>query len=85
MTKAARHVAVGLAFFLGTCLVGVLGYRVAGWGLVDASTWWSSPSDSLRLREGDKVIVLGHSNDLPELRRRYELKTEVFYRGARVS
>lgn len=43
-----------------------------------------NPEDSVLLREGDKVIVMGHSDDLPELRRRYELSREVFYRGARV-
>jgi voltage-gated potassium channel len=43
-----------------------------------------NPGDEVLLREGDKVIVMGHSGDLPELRRRYELSREVYYRGARV-
>ena len=36
------------------------------------------------IKKGDKVIVLGHSDDLPELRRRYELAREVIYRGVRM-
>jgi voltage-gated potassium channel len=44
-----------------------------------------NPGDDERLRGGDTVIVLGHANDLPELRRRYELERQVFYRGARGS
>lgn len=43
-----------------------------------------NPDDDEPLRGGDTVVVLGHANDLPELRRRYELEREVFYRGARV-
>jgi len=43
-----------------------------------------NPGDDERLREGDTVIVLGHRDDLPELRRRYELERQTFYRGARV-
>ena len=43
-----------------------------------------NPEDDESLRDGDTVIVLGHSDDLPELRRRYELEKKVFYRGARV-
>jgi voltage-gated potassium channel len=43
-----------------------------------------NPDASVRLAAGDKVIVMGHANDLPELRRRYELAREVMYRGARV-
>ncbi len=43
-----------------------------------------NPDDSEMLRDGDTVIVVGHKNDLPELRRRYELEREVYYRGARV-
>lgn len=44
-----------------------------------------NPGDDVALRDGDTVIVLGHANDLPELRRRYALEREVYYRGARVS
>jgi voltage-gated potassium channel len=44
-----------------------------------------NPGDGEPLHGGDTVIVLGHSNDLPELRRRYELEREVLYRGARLS
>ena len=43
-----------------------------------------NPEEDVLLSEGDKVIVMGHSDDLPELRRRYELSREVYYRGARV-
>jgi voltage-gated potassium channel len=44
-----------------------------------------NPGDSASLREGDKVIVIGHAGDLLELRRRYEPKREMSYRGARIS
>lgn len=44
-----------------------------------------NPSDDEEPRQGDTVIVLGHANDLPNLRRRYELARPVYYRGARVS
>ncbi len=43
-----------------------------------------NPDDSETLSDGDTVIVVGHKNDLPELRKRYELEREVYYRGARV-
>ncbi len=43
-----------------------------------------NPADDVLLRVGDKVIVMGHPGDLPELRRRYELSREVHYRGAQV-
>lgn len=43
-----------------------------------------NPDDETCLLEGDKVIVVGHSNDLPDLRKRFEISREVFYRGARV-
>jgi len=43
-----------------------------------------NPEDGSILRDGDTVIVLGHANDLPALRRQYELEREVYYRGARV-
>ncbi|MFO0687288.1 MAG: potassium channel protein [Myxococcota bacterium] len=42
-----------------------------------------NPDDGLTLASGDTVIVLGHANDLPELRRRYELERPMYYRGAR--
>jgi len=42
------------------------------------------PEDAERLGEGDTVIVVGHANDLPALRQRYELEREVYYRGARM-
>ena len=48
-------------------------------GLLEAN-----PTGDTLLAEGDTVIVLGHDDDLPELRRRYELKRELTYRGARV-
>ncbi len=43
-----------------------------------------NPEDDALLADGDTVIVLGHSDDLPELRHRYELEKKVYYRGARV-
>ncbi len=57
----------------------IVGVRHAN-GLLEAN-----PSGDTPLAEGDTVIVLGHGNDLPELRRRYELKRELSYRGARLS
>lgn len=55
-------------------------------GLVRASGQVEvNPEEEARLGEGDKVIVIGHADDLPELRRRYEFTREVMYRGARVS
>ncbi len=43
-----------------------------------------NPDDGEILRDGDTVIVLGHANDLPALRRRYELERQIYYRGARM-
>lgn len=43
-----------------------------------------NPEEEETLSPGDKVIVLGHAEDLPELRRRYALAREVIYRGVRV-
>ncbi|MGH0034023.1 MAG: potassium channel family protein [Myxococcota bacterium] len=43
-----------------------------------------NPDDGETLREGDTVIVLGHANDLPALRKRYELERPIYYRGARL-
>jgi voltage-gated potassium channel len=43
------------------------------------------PEDDTLLYDGDTVIVVGHGGDLPALRQRYELKREVYYRGARIS
>jgi len=44
-----------------------------------------NPEDEQLLLSGDTVIVLGHANDLPALRRRYELERRIVYRGASVS
>jgi voltage-gated potassium channel len=44
----------------------------------------TNPTGDTLLAEGDTVIVLGHGDDLPELRRRYEFQSELTYRGARV-
>jgi len=41
-----------------------------------------NPDDDEILRNGDTLIVLGHANDLPALRRRYEFQREIMYRGA---
>jgi voltage-gated potassium channel len=44
----------------------------------------ANPDDGETLHQGDTVIVLGHANDLPALRKRYELERPIYYRGARV-
>ncbi|MEZ4333928.1 MAG: potassium channel protein [Myxococcota bacterium] len=44
-----------------------------------------NPDENETLQGGDVVIVLGHADDLPALRRRYELERQVSWRGARVS
>jgi voltage-gated potassium channel len=43
-----------------------------------------NPSGERALRVGDTVIVVGHPDDLPRVRHRYELDRELIYRGARV-
>lgn len=60
------------------------GFLIVGLRRADG-TVTVDPDDDTTLFDGDTVIVVGHSNDLPELRRRYELKREVYYRGARLS
>ncbi len=42
-----------------------------------------NPPDHTRVVEGQAVIVVGHLDDLPELKARYELKRERTYRGVR--
>lgn len=42
------------------------------------------PPDGCALSAGDRVIVLGHQNDLPELSKRYTTVSEITYRGARM-
>ena len=58
------------------------GFLIVGLRRADSSVI-VNPGDDEILREGDTVIVLGHANDLPELRRRYELERTTYYRGAR--
>jgi voltage-gated potassium channel len=60
------------------------GFLIVGLRRADG-TVTVDPDDDEVLRDGDTVIVVGHTNDLPELRRRYELRQEVFYRGARMA
>mgnify|MGYP001818483353 CR=1 FL=1 len=36
MSKSIRHIIAGIGFFVGTCVAGVMGYRIAGWSLVDS-------------------------------------------------
>ena len=43
-----------------------------------------NPGDEEILADGDTVIVIGHGDDLPELRRHYELQRPRYYRGGRV-
>lgn len=42
-----------------------------------------NPTGDTPLAEGDTIIVLGHGDDLPDLRRRYQFERELTYRGAR--
>ena len=56
------------------------GFLIVGLRRADSSVI-VNPGDDEILREGDTVIVLGHANDLPELRRRYELERTTYYRG----
>ncbi len=42
-----------------------------------------NPPDRTPLAEGHAVIVVGHADDLPQLKARYELKRERSYRGVR--
>jgi voltage-gated potassium channel len=60
------------------------GFLIVGLRRADGSVR-ANPGDDELLRSGDTVIVVGHANDLPELRRRYELERQRLYRGARVS
>jgi voltage-gated potassium channel len=59
------------------------GFLIVGLRRADGSVC-INPEDDETLLVGDTVIIMGHTHDLPELRRRYELEREVFYRGARV-
>ncbi|MHA7836971.1 MAG: potassium channel family protein [bacterium] len=59
------------------------GFLIVGLRRADGSVA-VNPGDEEELRTGDTVIVVGHADDLPELRRRYELEREVYYRGARI-
>lgn len=58
------------------------GFLIVGLRRADGSVS-VNPGDDEILREGDTVIVIAHANDLPELRRRYELERATYYRGAR--
>jgi len=42
-----------------------------------------NPAGERELAAGETVIVVGHADDLPQLRRRYELERELIYRGVR--
>lgn len=59
------------------------GFLIVGLRHADGSVS-INPEDDEVLRNGDTVIVLGHTGDLPALRQRYELERPVYYRGARV-
>jgi voltage-gated potassium channel len=59
------------------------GFLIVGLRRADG-TVQVNPADDEKLIGGDTVIVVGHADDLPELRRRYELEREVYYRGARI-
>jgi len=71
--KAIRAIEVG----------GNHGFLIVGLVHADGSVT-VNPDEQTALRAGDEVIVMGHADDLPKLRRRYELAHEVYYRGARV-
>lgn len=43
------------------------------------------PHGDCSLKAGDRVIVLGHENDLPELAKRFANTSEITYRGARIA
>jgi len=59
------------------------GFLIVGVRSPDGSVSVNPPGDR-KLREGDAVIVVGHPDDLPQLRHRYNLDREMMYRGARV-
>lgn len=59
------------------------GFLIVGLRRADGGVQ-ANPGDDETLSSGDTVIVVGHANDLPELRRRYELERQIYYRGARV-
>lgn len=42
-----------------------------------------NPPDETAIREGDTVVVIGHTHDLPQLKARYALRREWTYRGVR--
>lgn len=44
-----------------------------------------NPASDLALQHDDVVIVLGHSDDLPQLAERYVLRKQIVYRGARTA
>lgn len=59
------------------------GFLIVGLRRADGSVE-VNPEESVLLVEGDTVVVVGHADDLPELRRRYETRRDVMYRGVRV-
>lgn len=59
------------------------GFLIVGVRSPDGQVAVNPPGDRA-LGEGDTVIVVGHPDDLPQLRQRYELDRELIYRGARV-
>ena len=71
--RAVREIEIGGNH--GFLIVGLVGAD----GEVDVN-----PSEERRLEADDTVIVMGHADDLPKLRKRYELSRDVMYRGARV-
>jgi voltage-gated potassium channel len=46
-------------------------------------TTYTHPSHETILIDGDTVIVMGHQGDMPQLVRRYALKRQMRYRGAK--
>jgi voltage-gated potassium channel len=59
------------------------GFLIVGVRRGDGSVLVNPPAET-PLAEGETVIVVGHPEDLPQLRRRYELERQLVYRGARL-
>ncbi|MAT69148.1 MAG: potassium channel protein [Planctomycetaceae bacterium] len=64
-------------------LKGNHGFLIVGVRKSDGQVVVNPPADCL-LAVGDRVILLGRANELPELSKRYQASTEIIYRGQRV-
>ncbi len=43
----------------------------------------TNPSDTIRLSEGDTLILMGHKGDIPQIAQHYALQRQMKYRGIR--